>query len=164
MVDLDNSRYMTKEEDKTLLAEANRDPHFVEAILNSLLRRRPRTSLFAPHLLKRAHPYDFRCLSFQKYDSSKIDPVDHIMAFDNKLLLQKSDDANCDNLFCRLFPGTFNREALNWLVELSSGGIYSWDEFITMFASRFSYNYPKRKIMQSLFLLWQSNGEELVSY
>lgn len=71
---------------------------------------------FAPHLLRQANPHDLKVTQLPKYDSSKVDLVDHVMSLKNKLLLHKSDNGDCDNLFCRLFLGTFNIKSLTrWL-------------------------------------------------
>lgn len=86
----------------------------------------PRIFSFCPHLLKLAHPNDLKVSKLLRYDNSKVDPVDHIMTFQNKPSLHKSNDADYDNYFFRLFLCTFNRDALNMLVELLPRYIFSW--------------------------------------
>lgn len=145
------SRDITNEEVKTLLAKARQDHRSIGERPNSLLEHR--SFSFPPYLFKQAHQYDLKVLEFPKYGSTKAHSIDHVMAFENKLLLHKFDGVDCDNLFYRLILGIFNGNALNWLAELSVGYISSWGEFRAMFASRFSHNCSIRKTMKSLSLL-----------
>lgn len=66
-----------------------------------------------PYYILSSGEYYLKVPEFLKYISSKGDPFDYIMEEFENNLLYKSDDADCDNLFCQLLQGIFNREAFH---------------------------------------------------
>lgn len=138
---------------KNFLAEAKQDPHYVEARLNSFLVGGLGSSPFVPYLLRRAHHYDLKGPELPKYDDMNVDLVDYIMAFEFKFIPHKSENANHNNLFYRVFFSTLNMGALNWLAKFFSGCISVFTKFRKMLSSKFSYNCSLMKTTESLSLL-----------
>lgn len=81
----------------------------------------------------------------QQNDIAEGNPYDHINNFNNKSPLYEDE-----RLYYKLFPMTFQGEAIDWYTR-SPINIKSWLELCQLFSERFQHNVPPEETLQDLY-------------
>ncbi|KAL5725266.1 hypothetical protein ACHQM5_008428 [Ranunculus cassubicifolius] len=123
-------------------------------------RRLADPSPFTREIREADHNTAFRIPDLPIYEEESGDPQLHIQEFESKLILQQHDKA----LLCKLFPGTFQGEALRWYTSLASASIHSWHKFCQIFLEKFQHNRMKPKKVYTLLNVRQKNSETLTDF
>jgi hypothetical protein len=55
-------------------------------------------------------------------------------------------------------------EAISWLINLSEGSIYTWDQLCTMFIGNFQGTYERSSTIETLKTIKQKHDESLWDY
>ena len=95
--------------------------------------RGPEDMLSSPpgqHILSYKLPRGFVTPSFAMYDGSS-DPYDHILHFNQAMILNVGDD----RLLCNVFPASLKGPALAWFHKLPLRSINSFNELWATFVS-----------------------------
>ncbi|KAL0463151.1 UNVERIFIED_CONTAM: hypothetical protein Slati_0202700, partial [Sesamum latifolium] len=106
-----------------------------------------------------ALPANCRTPTIIEYDGT-IDPLEHLLRFENATLLHRYTDG----IKCRIFVTTFARAAEQWFNQLPVGAIESFQEFRSLFLHQFPSSWKLRKTELSLFVVRQKNNEPLKEY
>ena len=81
------------------------------------------SSPLGQHILDYEPPHGFAISPFAMYDDSS-DPYDHMLHFNQAMILNTGDD----KLLCKVFPDSLKGPALAWFHKLPKGSINSFDE------------------------------------
>ena len=84
------------------------------------------------HILDYEPPLGFVIPSFAMYDGSS-DPYDHMLHFNQAMILTAGDD----RLLCKLFSASLKGPALAWFHKLPKGSINTFDELWAAFVSQY---------------------------
>ena len=97
--------------------------------------RGPEDMLSSPlgqHILSYEPPHSFTIPPFAMYDGSS-DPYDHMMHFNQAMILS----AGNDRLLCKVFPTSLKGTVMAWFHKLPRGSINSFDELWAAFVSQY---------------------------
>ncbi|XP_057452070.1 uncharacterized protein LOC130743865 [Lotus japonicus] len=92
--------------------------------------------------------------------SGKVDPKEHLLYFNTKMVISAASDA----VKCRMFPVTFKGTAMAWLTTLPRGSITNFHDFSSKFLVQFSASKTKQVTIEDLYNVRQSEGETLKQY
>ncbi|CAL1355608.1 unnamed protein product [Linum trigynum] len=113
----------------------------------------------AKRLFKNPMPPNFSSLGLSTYDGST-DPGDHLSAFTLKMQLINATDAD----MCKAFPITFGGRCRSWYTSLPEGIIDNFEQFATLFSSKFASQIRRRLTVSALINCTQGEGEALVDF
>ncbi|RRT58208.1 hypothetical protein B296_00018482 [Ensete ventricosum] len=116
-------------------------------------------SPFAPEILDKPIPSNFRLPTLEPYDGST-DPTEHVIVFRAQMALYDTFDA----LMCRTFPTTFRGPARMWYNRIKPTSISSFDQFAKDFELNFIASSCLRPTAISLLGLTQGNDEPLAQF
>ncbi|XP_057444186.1 uncharacterized protein LOC130736367 [Lotus japonicus] len=92
--------------------------------------------------------------------SGKVDPKEHLLHFNTKMVISAASDA----VKCRMFPATFKGTAMAWFTTLPRGSIMNIPDFSSKFLVQFSASKTKQVTNEDLYNVGQSEGETLKQY
>ncbi|RZR83740.1 hypothetical protein BHM03_00010469 [Ensete ventricosum] len=116
-------------------------------------------SSFAPKILDKLIPSNFRLPTLEPYDGST-DPSEHVAAFRAQIALFDTSDT----LMCRTIPTTLRGPALMWYNRLKPSSISSFDHFAKEFELNFMASSCPRPTAASLLGLTQGSDESLAQF
>ncbi|RRT64750.1 hypothetical protein B296_00011700 [Ensete ventricosum] len=116
-------------------------------------------SSFAPKILDKLIPSNFRLPTLEPYDGST-DPSEHVAAFRAQIALFDTSDT----LMCRTIPTTLRGPALMWYNRLKPSSISSFDHFAKEFELNFMAISCPRPTVASLLGLTQGSDEPLAQF
>ncbi|CAL1405791.1 unnamed protein product [Linum trigynum] len=111
----------------------------------------------ARSLFRTQVPPNFSSLGLPTYDGSS-DPADHLSAFMLKMQLINATDAD----LCKAFPVTFSGHCRTWYTSLPEGIIEDFEQFATLFSSKFA-SQRRRKLTVSSLINCKQGREELLT-
>ncbi|RRT75104.1 hypothetical protein B296_00011140 [Ensete ventricosum] len=116
-------------------------------------------SPFAPQILDKPIPSNFRLPALEPYDGST-DPTEHVAVFKAQMVLYDTSDA----LMCHTFPMTLRGPARMWYSRIKPFSISSFDQFAKEFKLNFITSSCPRSTAASLLGLTQGNDEPLAQF
>ena len=103
------------------------------------------SSPLSPHILIYEPPHGFIMSSFAMYDGST-DPYDHMLHFNQTMILSASND----RLMCKEFPASLKGPALAWFYKLLRGSINSFGDLWAAFISQYLCSVRQKGNISSL--------------
>ena len=128
-------------------------------ILASTTVRGPEDMLSSPlgqYILSYEPPRGFIVPSFSMYDGSS-DPYDHMLHFNQAMLLNEGDD----RLLCKVFPASLKGPALAWFHKLLRGSINSFSELWAAFVSQYLCLVRQKRNISSLQTIFKWEDESI---
>ncbi|RDY06530.1 hypothetical protein CR513_09464, partial [Mucuna pruriens] len=113
----------------------------------------------APKIDETAIPPNFCEVVIESFDGTQ-DLHTHLQAFQTQMYISRGND----RLSRKLFLGTLQGIAMNWLATLLPQSIRSFSDIPTSFAFQFTLNKIKCLEVADLFNIRQNKGETLESY
>ena len=114
------------------------------------------SSPLGPHILSYEPPRGFVMSSFAMYDGS-IDPYDHMLHFNQTMILS----AGNDRLLCKVFPASLKGPALAWFHKLPRGSINSFSELWAAFISQYLCSVRQKGNISSLQAILKQEDESI---
>ena len=114
------------------------------------------SSLLGQHILSYEPPHGFAIPPFAMYDGSS-DPYDHIMHFNQVMILS----AGNDRLLCKVFLASLKGPALAWFHKLPRGSINSFGELWATFVSQYLCSVRKKGNISSLQTILKREDESI---
>ncbi|XP_057457793.1 uncharacterized protein LOC130748554 [Lotus japonicus] len=99
---------------------------------------------------------NMKTLVLESY-SGDLDPKDHLLYFNTKMVISAASDA----VKCRMFPSTFKSTAMAWFTTLPRGSISNFRDFSSKFLGQFSANKVQQVTINDLYNIRQQEGESL---
>ncbi|CAL1407357.1 unnamed protein product [Linum trigynum] len=110
----------------------------------------------AKKLFRSPVPPNFSSLGLRAYNRS-IDPNNHLSAFTLKMQLMDDD-------LCKAFPITFGGRCRTWYTSLPEGIIDNFEQFATLFTSKFATQICWRLMVTALINCTHGEGEAMVDF
>ena len=120
---------------------------------------RPNKSLFTGDIQTEVLPVGTNLPKFEPYDGTT-DPVDHLVQFENTMLLHNFSDA----MYCKAFATTLKSTARTWFHQLPSSSIATFSQLAEKFNNHFMASRPPEKDASYLMTLKQGANEHLREY
>ena len=114
------------------------------------------SSPLGQHILSYEPPHGFAIPPFAMYDGSS-DPYDHIMHFNQVMILS----AGNDRLLCKVFLASLKGPALAWFHKLPRGSINSFGELWATFVSQYLCSVRKKGNISSLQTILKREDESI---
>ena len=113
------------------------------------------SSPLGQHILDYEPPRIFVMPPFAMYDGS-FDPYDHILHFNQAMILNAGDD----RLLCKVFPTSLKGPALAWFHKLPRGSINTFGELWAAFVSQYLCSVRQKGNINSLqsILKWEDES------
>ena len=108
------------------------------------------------HVLDYDSPHGFSISSFAMYDGSS-DPYDHILHFNQVMILNVGDD----RLLCKVFPTSLKGPALAWFHKIPRGSINSFSELWAVFIAQYMCSVRKKGNISSLQAILKREDESI---
>ena len=117
------------------------------------------TPPFNSEIMQEPTPANFKLPQLDSYDGSA-DPMDHLITFRTRMLLQQASDA----ILYRAFPSTLKEAVRDWYLSLQPGSIRSFGELSRSFAVHFISSKRRRRSSDFLINIKQQKGKSLYDY
>ena len=108
------------------------------------------------HILDYNPPRGFSIPPFAMYNSSS-DPYDHILHFNQAMILNAGDD----RLLCKVFPASLKGPALAWFHKLPRGSINTFGELWAAFVSQYLCSVRQKGNISSLQSILKREDESI---
>ena len=108
------------------------------------------------HILSYEPPPGFVIPSFSMYDGSS-DPYDHMLHFNQAMILNAGDD----RLLCKVFPASFKGPTLAWFHKLPQRSINSFNELWVAFVSQYLCLVRHKGNINSLQTIFKREDESI---
>ena len=114
------------------------------------------SSPLGQHILNYEPPRGFVIPPFAMYDSSS-DPYDHMLHFNQAMILNARDD----RLLCKVFLASLKGSVLAWFHKLPRGSINSFGELWAMFVSQYLCSVRQKGNISSLQAILKKEDESI---
>ena len=114
---------------------------------------------FTKWIVDEPKPKDFVVPFFKQFDG-KLDPVDHIFNFQQKMALEARNEV----ILCKVFSTTLVGQALAWFRQLLEKTVDSFENLCTQFIKQYNSNRQQQKTMVDLLRLVQNEDETPQQY
>ena len=112
------------------------------------------SSPLGQHILSYEPSCGFIIASFSMYDGS-FDPYDHMMHFNQAMILNSGDD----RLLCKVFLASLKGPALAWFHKLPQRSINSFSELWAAFVSQYLCSVRQKENINSLQTIFKRGGQ-----
>ena len=119
----------------------------------------PSKSPFTEAIQAEVVPVRINLPKFESYDGTT-DPVDHLVQFENTMLLHNFSDA----MYCKVFTTTLKLTARTWFHQLPSSSTATFAQLVEKFNNHFMASRPLEKDASYLMTLKQGKTEHLCKY
>ena len=111
------------------------------------------------HILDYDPPRGFSISPFAMYDGST-DPYDHMLHYDQAMILSVGDD----RLLCKVFPASLRGPALAWFHKLPRGSINTFGELWAAFVSQYLCSVRQKGNIGSLQAILKREDESIQDF
>ena len=114
------------------------------------------SSPLGQHILSYELLHGFIISSFAMYDGSS-DPYDHMLHFNQAMILNTGDD----RLLCKVFPSSLKGPTLVWFHKLPQRSINSFNELWAAFVSQYLCSVRQKENISSLQTIFKREDESI---
>ena len=114
------------------------------------------SSPLGKHILDYEPPREFAIPSFTMFGGS-IDPYDHMLNYNQEMLLNASNDW----LLCKVFPASLQGPGLVWFHKLPGNSINPFNELWATFILQYLCSMRQKKNISSLQTILKQEGEPI---